>query len=177
MHNSHFAGGVPKIRKKLTISHLSVLEANGTTGALTTVMNTEANPIAESIHTIKAQAEMTKNSVKQTARELVDRITGGSWLRIGERKQAAAEHLDTATSAVLEAANRLKSDNQDVVARPLVGLAETVGQFSCFLETNSPKELADKAADTVRRYPLASLAVALVVGAAAARIVRASSKS
>lgn len=140
-------------------------------------MNTEANPIAESIHTIKAQTEMTKNSLKQTTRELVDRFTGGAWLRIGERQQAAAEHLETATSAVLEAAIRLKSENQDVVASPLIGLADTVGQLSLSLAKTSPRELADKAAETIRRYPIASLAGALVVGAAAARIVRASSKS
>ncbi len=134
-----------------------------------------SNP--ESIQAVKAQAEVTKDSVKQTARELVDRVTGGRWLRIGERKQAAAQHLDTATAAVLDAADRLRSDDQDIVARPLVGLADSVSQFSYFLETNSPAELAEKAAGTVRRYPVASLGFAFVAGAATARVIRASSKS
>lgn len=131
----------------------------------------------ESIKTIKAQAEMTKNSVKQTVRELADCATGGGWLRIGERKQAAARHLDTATAAVLDAADRLRSDDQEVVARPLVELANSVNQLTYFLDAHSPAELADKAAGTVRRHPVTSLGLALLAGAATARVIRASSQS
>jgi len=137
-------------------------------------MKEHTDPHQPSVDEIRAQAEMTKNRVKRTAQELVERLRGGSRDKVEESKQAAGGHFSTAGVAVRDAVVRLRSDDQDFVAKPLSQLADSVGQFGLFLQSTSPEELAAKGAETVRRHPVASFGAVFLAGMAVARVIRAS---
>jgi hypothetical protein len=119
---------------------------------------------------MKSRAQEAQQQVKQTAQTRIREQVDTRSTQAGEQVSAAAQALRTAGSS-------LQDEGQDAPARAteqLAGYAERVGDY--LTKTDGERLLRD-AEDFGRRQPLAAIGLGLVAGIAAARLLKASSRS
>ncbi|MDO8212177.1 hypothetical protein [Conexibacter sp. CPCC 206217] len=119
---------------------------------------------------IKERAQDAQQQVKQTAQTRVREQVDTRSTQAGEQVSATAQALRTTSRSLHE-------EGQDAPAKAadqLAGYAERIGDY---LTKTDGEQLLHDAEEFGRRQPLAAIGFGLVVGIAASRLLKASSRN
>ena len=117
------------------------------------------------------------DDVQQRTTPIAERVRDTTTTQLESQKQRATEGLGSVAEAVRETAQRLREHQQE----PLAGAAETAAQqverFSGYLRDRDVNSLVRDAEDFARRQPALFVAGAFVLGVAAGRFLKSSSRA
>ena len=119
---------------------------------------------------IKDQLAEKTSEVTQAVKDEANRL-------VEEQKAQAAKKVEKVGSMIRRTGNILHAGKIDAAARYVDMAAEAVEQAAEYLEEKDPGEIADDAAEVVRRHPVAVFGGIFVAGILAGRFIAAGVQS
>lgn len=139
-------------------------------------MKNSVDPIEEgAIDEAKQQVAATRTRLQTTARRVADRLREGGAEILEDRKTLVARKIGDAERTVRDTAQSLASNQQLSAAEPLHTAADRVGSLAAYIESRTPAQLLDEAADTLRKHPVIVAGGAIALGLAIGRFLKATS--
>lgn len=139
--------------------------SSGTTGravdAASDVAEQSGRKAAETVQQAGQRAGETVASAKQNAQQ-----------RMNEGMNTAGERVGHLATALRHSGSSLEQEGDSGAAQGAQQLADRVERVSSYLTQNSPDRLLQDTSEQVRRHPWIAAAGGLVLGIAAARVVR-----
>ena len=115
--------------------------------------------------------------VQQKARETGETVKSRMREQVGQRSTQAGEQIGSTAQALRSTSEKLREEGQDGPARAAERLAHHTERAGSYLRDSDADRILRDAEDFGRRRPLAVLAGGLVLGFAASRMLKASSRS
>jgi hypothetical protein len=122
---------------------------------------------------LKEGARAIKEQAAETAGELTTAVKGEAERLVNTQKGRAASRIHGVGWAVHKGAQLLHAGKADAAAQYVDLAARSVEQASKYLEENELAQIAEDAADLVRRYPGVTIGGLLVIGLALGRFIKA----
>lgn len=122
---------------------------------------------------LKEGAKAIKEQAAETAGELTTAVKGEAERLVNTQKGRAASRIHGVGWAVHKGAQLLHAGKADAAAQYVDMAAQSVEQASKYLEENELAQIAEDAADLVRRYPGVTIGGLLVIGLALGRFIKA----
>ena len=119
-------------------------------------------------------AETAKQSAKQGAKQGADQVKRTVMSQAATQKDQAAQSLTTVSGAVNQAAQQLRQNNQEPMARAVESAATNIGQFADYLRARNVSDLIGEVEDFASRQPALFLSGAFLVGVLGARFLKSS---
>lgn len=140
---------------------------NGSTESSTAGFRAAADRAQEkAIQVTDRVAERAHSTVEGTKRALSDQFE--------TTKRALTGQIDCVVAATRAASDRLRTDEQSMLAQHVQRLGDGVGRVSTYLDSRTPAELVDDVEDFARKRPAVFLGTAFLLGMAAARFIKSS---
>jgi len=119
-----------------------------------------------------SEARSQARELKQDASEAYEESKHRAEEFAQEQKQRVCENLNSASSAIHQAAQKLREDHHDQMARYGDIAADEISRIAQRLESRDSKGLLSELEDFGKRRPGAFLAVAMLGGVALGRVLR-----
>ena len=122
------------------------------------------------------KAQEVAGQAQEKAREAAGKAQEGIRQQIDERSTQAGEQVSTTAQDLRSVGEELRKQGKDTPAKLADRAAEQTEKVGSYLKDNGPDEMLEDIEDFGRQRPWAVLAGGLVVGVAAARFLKASSR-
>ncbi|MDQ2630906.1 MAG: hypothetical protein M3Y75_08020 [Actinomycetota bacterium] len=123
------------------------------------------------------KAQDVAGQAQEKAREAAGKAQEGVRQQIDERSTQAGERVSSTAQDLRSVGEELRKQGKETPAKLADRAAEQTEKVGSYLKDNGPDKMLEDVEDLGRRRPWAVLAGGLVVGVAAARFLKASSRS
>ncbi len=130
-----------------------------------------------SVGEAQEKAQEVTGQAQEKAREAAGKAQEGLRQQIDDRSTQAGERVSSTAEDLRSVGEELRKQGKDTPAKLADRAAEQTEKVGSYLKDNGPDKMLEDVEDFGRQRPWAALAGGLVVGAAAARFLKASSRS
>jgi hypothetical protein len=130
-----------------------------------------------SVGEAQEKAQEVAGQAQEKARDAAGKAQEGLRQQVDQRSTQAGEQVSTTASDLRSVGEELRKQGKDTPAKLADRAAEQTEKVGSYLKDNGPDEMLRDVEEFGRQRPWAVLAGGLVLGAAAARFLKASSRS
>jgi hypothetical protein len=130
-----------------------------------------------SVGEAQGKAQEVAGQAQEKAQEVAGKAQEGIRQQIDERSTQAGEQVSSTAQDLRSVGEELRKQGKDTPAKLADRAAEQTEKVGSYLKDNGPDKMLEDVEDFGRQRPWAVLAGGLVVGVAAARFLKASSRS
>jgi len=146
------------------------------TGDYSSAGQSGADPVQETVTQVQQKAGEAVNQARDQAGQLVDQVRQQAGNQLTAQKDTLSNSLKSVALAIRQTGQTLREDDQPMVAQLADQAAERVEQAYRYLGNRELSDLTNDAGRLARRQPALFLGGAFLLGVAAARFLKSSSR-